>query len=124
MARPFPRKTTPATIPPDPLDACAAAYNLTPRKCLGFQTPAEAFLSQLLHFKCESISRPAPGWRGGGEREDGAASAGVLYSRRLKKPGACDDRRTDLDRQFGAQLQLPDRLRRNRRGAGGRSARP
>jgi len=61
MRRPLPRKTNLATIDPDTLDACAAAYNLTPRKCLGFQTPAEAFLSQLLHFKCESISRPSPG---------------------------------------------------------------
>jgi len=61
MRRPLPRKTNLATIDPDTLDACAAAYNHTPRKCLGFQTPAEAFLSQLLHFKCESISRPSPG---------------------------------------------------------------
>ncbi len=55
MRRPLPRKTDLATLDPDTLDAYAAAYNLTPRKCLGFQTPAEAFLSQLLHFKCESI---------------------------------------------------------------------
>src|SRR6266567_2324692 len=61
MRRPLPRKTNLASIEPDTLDICAAAYNLTPRKCLGFQTPAEAFLSQLLHFKCESISRPSPG---------------------------------------------------------------
>jgi IS30 family transposase len=61
MRRSLPRKIDLATIDADTLDACAAAYNLTPRKCLGFQTPAEAFLSQLLHFKCESISRPSPG---------------------------------------------------------------
>jgi len=61
MRRPLPRKTNLATVDADTLDACAATYNHTPRKCLGFQTPAEAFLSQLLHFKCESISRPAPG---------------------------------------------------------------
>lgn len=60
LRRPLPRKTNLITIDPDSLAACAAAYNLTPRKCLGFQTPAEAFLSQLLHFKCESIYRPSP----------------------------------------------------------------
>ena len=61
MRRPLPRKTDLATIQIDALNACAAAYNHTPRKCLAFQTPAEAFLSQLLHFKCESTSRPSPG---------------------------------------------------------------
>jgi IS30 family transposase len=59
MRRPLPRKTDLATIDPDTLNACAAAYNHTPRKCLAFQTPAEAFLSQLLHFKCESIPPPS-----------------------------------------------------------------
>ena len=61
MRRTLPRKTNLATLDSDTLDACVAAYNNTPRKCLGFQTPAEAFLSQLLRFKCESISRPSPG---------------------------------------------------------------
>jgi len=31
----------------------AFLYNHTPRKCLGFRTPAEVF-AKLLHFKCES----------------------------------------------------------------------
>ncbi len=61
MRRPLPRKTDLATIDSHALDACAAAYNHTPRKCLDFQTPAEAFLSQLLHFKCESTSLPSSG---------------------------------------------------------------
>ncbi|HWR83435.1 MAG TPA: hypothetical protein VN285_09035, partial [Candidatus Deferrimicrobium sp.] len=30
------------------------AYNNTPRKCLDFQTPAEFFWDELLHFRCES----------------------------------------------------------------------
>ncbi len=60
LRRPLPRKTNLATLDPETLDACATAYNLTPRKCLAFQTPAEAFLSHLLHFKCESIYRPSP----------------------------------------------------------------
>ena len=31
------------------------AYNTTPRKCLGYQTPAETFWNKALRFKCESI---------------------------------------------------------------------
>jgi len=54
MRRFLPRKTDLATIGPETLNAWAAAYNNTPRKCLGFKTPAQAFLDQLLHFKCES----------------------------------------------------------------------
>ena len=61
MRRPLPRKTDLRTLPATNLDAFAAAYNNTPRKCLDFQTPAEAFLAQLLHFKCESTSRLSPG---------------------------------------------------------------
>ena len=56
MRRPLPRKTDLATLDPDSLDAYVAAYNNTPRKCLGFKSPAQAFLAQLLHFKCESTS--------------------------------------------------------------------
>ena len=36
------------------IDAIALRYNNTPRKCLGFRTPAELFSRHLLHFKCES----------------------------------------------------------------------
>jgi len=61
MRRPLPRKTNLAGLDADTLNTSVAAYNNTPRKCLGFLSPAEAFLSQLLHFKCESISRPSPG---------------------------------------------------------------
>jgi len=61
MRRPLPRKTDLLTLPPQNLYAVAAAYNNTPRKCLDFQTPAEAFLAQLLHFECESTSRLSPG---------------------------------------------------------------
>lgn len=53
MRRPLPRKTDLATVNDKTLDACVAAYNNTPRKCLGFKSPAEVFLN-LLHFKCES----------------------------------------------------------------------
>ena len=61
MRRPLPRKTDLATIEPALLDAIVLAYNNTPRKCLGFRSPAEAFRDHLLHFKCESTPRHAPG---------------------------------------------------------------
>ena len=61
MRRPLPRKTDLLAIRPKSLNAFVAAYNKTPRKCLDFQTPAEAFLAQLLHFKCKSTSRLSPG---------------------------------------------------------------
>lgn len=54
IRRPLPRKTNLNTIDNNTLHACVAAYNNTPRKCLGFKSPAQAFLAQLLHFKCES----------------------------------------------------------------------
>jgi IS30 family transposase len=56
MRRPLPRKTDLLTLGPKILNAFTATYNNTPRKCLDFQTPAEAFLAQLLHFECESTS--------------------------------------------------------------------
>ena len=50
------------TSRPSPTAASTAllqTYNATPRKCLDFKTPAELFLEQLLHFKCESTFPPA-----------------------------------------------------------------
>ena len=64
MRRPLPRSTEIATLDPKTLTAYVAAYNNTPRKCLGFKTPAQAFLSQVLHFKCESAYRLSPARRG------------------------------------------------------------
>jgi IS30 family transposase len=54
LRRFLPRSTNISTIDDDAFNACITAYNNTPRKCLGFQTPAEVLLAQLLHFKCES----------------------------------------------------------------------
>jgi len=56
MRRRLPRKTDLATMSTPQLHALIAAYNHTPRKCLGFQTPAEVFCRhvQLLHLKRES----------------------------------------------------------------------
>lgn len=61
MRRALPRKTDLATLPEERFNSVIRAYNNTPRKCLDYQTPAEVFLSQLLHFKCESTSWPPPG---------------------------------------------------------------
>jgi transposase, IS30 family len=61
MRRLIPRKTDLATISDRHFTALLQAYNATPRKCLDFRTPAELFLEQLLHFKCESTSPPARG---------------------------------------------------------------
>ena len=55
MRRFIPRKTDLANLPNARFQALVAAYNNTPRKCLDWRTPAEAF-SQVLHFECESTS--------------------------------------------------------------------
>jgi transposase, IS30 family len=53
MRRFLPRKTDLATLSSRRFVALVSAYNNTPRKCLDFCTPAEAF-SKVLHFECES----------------------------------------------------------------------
>src|SRR5205085_465488 len=60
MRRFIPRKTDLATLSTSRFRQLVAAYNNTPRKCLDFRTPAESF-AQVLHFECESTSRPSPG---------------------------------------------------------------
>ena len=57
MRRFLPRKTDLATLDDTRFLAVVAAYNATPRKCLDWQTPAEAFSSHLLHFERESTLR-------------------------------------------------------------------
>jgi IS30 family transposase len=53
MRRFMPRKTDLATLSNGRFRSLVAAYNNTPRKCLDFKTPAEAFC-EVLHFECES----------------------------------------------------------------------
>ena len=60
LRRPLPRKTDLARLERDDLDDCVAAYNNTPRKCLGFKTPAQVFRKKVLHFECESTCRFSP----------------------------------------------------------------
>lgn len=52
----IPLKTKPDSFSDNDLQALADRLNSTPRKCLGFKTPAEVFSKLLhpLHFKCES----------------------------------------------------------------------
>jgi transposase, IS30 family len=57
MRRTLPRKTDLATISDQRFIELIRAYNHTPRKCLDYLTPAELFLMEVLHFKCESTSR-------------------------------------------------------------------
>ena len=57
----IPRSTDLEKLPTRRFNQSIAAYNNTPRKCLDFKTPAEVFAAQLLHFECESTSRPSPG---------------------------------------------------------------
>jgi transposase, IS30 family len=64
LRRALPRKTDIANLPKARFNAIIANYNNTPRKCLGFQTPAEAFI-QPLHFGCESTPVSSTGRRGG-----------------------------------------------------------
>ena len=56
MRRFLPRKTDLATINDELFSAIIAAYNNTPRKCLAWKTPAEAFATNVLHFDRESTS--------------------------------------------------------------------
>lgn len=57
----IPRGTDPDSFSNDDLQTLAKCLNNTPRKCLGYKTPAELFLlnNQVLHFKCESTFPPA-----------------------------------------------------------------
>ena len=61
LRRALPRKTDLAALPQTQLNAIIANYNNTPRKCLGYLTPAEIF--NPLHFKCESTPASRAGRR-------------------------------------------------------------
>ena len=58
----IPLKTKPDSFSHDDLQTLALMLNATPRKCLGFKTPAEVFSSHLqpLHLECESTFRRSP----------------------------------------------------------------
>ena len=54
LRRTLPRKTDLAALSEERFTRLIQAYNNTPRKCLDDKTPAEIFLDQVLHLKCES----------------------------------------------------------------------
>jgi IS30 family transposase len=54
MRRTMPTKLDLAQLSNRRLADLICAYNNTPRKCLDWNTPAEVFLSQVLHFERES----------------------------------------------------------------------
>ena len=54
LRRTLPRKTDLAALPQERFTQLIQAYNNTPRKCLGYRTPAEIFFESVLHLKCES----------------------------------------------------------------------
>ena len=58
LRRTLPRKTDLAALPEERFSHLIQTYNNTPRKCLGYRTPAEIFLDQVLHLKCESTFPP------------------------------------------------------------------
>ncbi len=55
LRRFLPRQTDVSRISPSEIELLQEIINSTPRKCLGFRTPAEVF-NQVLHLKCESTS--------------------------------------------------------------------
>jgi IS30 family transposase len=55
----LPRKTNIEELKVKDIEHIAANYNHTPRKCLGYKTPAEVLSKQLLHFECEFTFPPA-----------------------------------------------------------------
>ena len=50
LRRVLPRKTDLAAVSQADLDDLAMDYNLTPRKCLGYRTPIEAFLGKAINL--------------------------------------------------------------------------
>lgn len=55
----LPRKANIEGLTTKDIEQIVAHYNHTPRKCLGYETPAEVLSKQLLHFKCEFTCQPA-----------------------------------------------------------------
>ena len=60
MRRALPRKTDLARLPKKRFTQVLQAYNNTPRKCLGYKTPAETFWNEVLRFGCEFTYRLSP----------------------------------------------------------------
>ena len=61
LRRTLPRKIDLAALPENQFTRLIQAHNNTPRKCLGYRTPAEIILDHVLHLKCESTESRARG---------------------------------------------------------------
>ena len=57
LHRYLPKKSVIKDVSAEQIQRIQNKLNNLPRKCLGFKTPAEVFLRQVLHFKCESTSQ-------------------------------------------------------------------
>ena len=53
LRRPLPRKTRLVDFSEAAFTQIIQLYNNTPRKCLGYRTPAETLDDQVLHLECE-----------------------------------------------------------------------
>ena len=53
LRRALPRRTDLASLPEQLLIERVRGYNNTPRKCLGYETPAEVFAREVLQLNCE-----------------------------------------------------------------------
>ena len=62
LRRMLPRKTDLAGLSDERFTELVQSYNNTPRKCLGYFTPAEIFSKQLLHLKCEFTTTHLKEW--------------------------------------------------------------
>ena len=60
LRRHLPRKTDLRQLPTEGLLGVFQTYNNTPRKCLGYLTPAEIYSNHVLRLKCESTFQPSP----------------------------------------------------------------
>ena len=75
MRRTLPRKTDLSGLSEDRFVQLEQAYNNTPRKCLGYRTPADIFTNLVLHLKCED-GFPPPSSRGQALRGNNGGGVG------------------------------------------------
>ena len=59
LRRPLPRSTNLGSLSEEAFTATLQLYNNTPRKCLGYRTPAETLDDQVLHLECELTFLPS-----------------------------------------------------------------
>ena len=64
LRRPLPRTTRLADLSEAAFTRIIQLYNNTPRKCLGYRTPAESLDDQVLHLECELTFLPTQERRG------------------------------------------------------------